>query len=189
MITLIIGGARSGKSSYAEKYSLEKAVKPAYIATAQIFDSEMEDRVQKHQDRRTGLWSNYEEPYKVADLLGRILPFHDVILLDCLTIYITNLMLKDYNYEDGEQVQFMYDKEKIIQEEVEKILSLIPDDKELVIVSNEVGLGIVPENFLARVFRDISGRMNQMVGDECDQLILTVAGIPIRIKPELERIK
>jgi adenosylcobinamide kinase/adenosylcobinamide-phosphate guanylyltransferase len=98
-------------------------------------------------------------------------------------------MLKDYNYEDGEQVQFMDEKEKIIQEEVEKILSLIPDDKELVIVSNEVGLGIVPKNFLARVFRDISGRMNQMVGEECDQLIMTVAGIPLRLKPELERIK
>lgn len=188
MVTLIIGGARSGKSTYAEKYCLEKSPNPAYIATAQIYDTEMEDRVKKHQERRTGIWRNYEEPYNVSKLIEKIISSQDVILLDCLTIYITNLMLKGYDYKSENQEKFMEEKETDIQNEVLKILSLIPKEKELIIVSNEVGLGIVPENFLARVFRDISGRMNQLIGEECDQLIFTVAGIPIKIKPSLERI-
>ncbi len=188
MITLIIGGARSGKSSYAEKYCLSKSSNPAYIATAQIYDSEMAERVKKHQERRNGIWKNYEEPYFISLLLEKIIKDHDVILLDCLTIYITNLMLKDYNYEGENQESFMEEKEKSIYQEVEKIIKIIPKDKELVIVSNEVGLGIVPENFLARIFRDISGRMNQFIGEECDQVVLTTAGIPIKIKPVLERL-
>ena len=91
--------------------------------------------------------------------------------MDCLTIYITNLMLQDYDYESDNQEIFMDKKENDIYKEVSKIIELIPEDKELIIVSNEVGMGIVPENFLARVFRDISGRMNQFVGEECDQVI------------------
>ncbi len=188
MITLIIGGARSGKSTFAENYCLSKSTKPAYIATAQIYDSEMADRVKKHQERRRGIWTNYKEPYCISSLLERILKDHDVILMDCLTIYITNLMLQDYDYESDNQEIFMDKKENDIYKEVSKIIELIPEDKELIIVSNEVGMGIVPENFLARVFRDISGRMNQFVGEECDQVILTTAGIPLKIKPVLERI-
>jgi adenosylcobinamide kinase/adenosylcobinamide-phosphate guanylyltransferase len=188
MITLIIGGARSGKSTYAEKYCLGKSANPAYIATAQIYDSEMADRVKKHRDRRMGVWSNYEEPYNISLLIEKIINSHDVILLDCLTIYITNLMLKDYDYDEKNQELVMEEKERLIYEEVGKILKIIPQNKELVIVSNEVGLGIVPDNFLARAFRDISGRMNQFIGEECDQVILTTAGIPIKIKPDLERL-
>lgn len=188
MVTLIIGGARSGKSSFAEQYCLKESNKPAYIATAQIYDSEMASRVKKHQERRTDIWANYEEPYDVSSLLKKIISAHDIILIDCLTLYITNLMLKDFKDEDDNQESFMESKEKIITEEVLKIINMIPKDKELVIVSNEVGMGIVPENFLSRIFRDMSGRMNQIIGEKCDQVIITVAGIPIKIKPTLERI-
>ncbi len=188
MVTLIIGGTRSGKSSFAEKYCLKKSKKPAYIATAEIYDTEMKSRVEKHQERRKKDWINYEEPYKVAKLLDEITPLHDVILMDCLTIYITNLMLKDFDFSGKEQEKFMDKREKEIEKEILAILKIIPEDKELVIVSNEVGMGIVPENFISRVFRDISGRMNQLIGEKCDQVIITISGIPIKIKPELERV-
>lgn len=188
MITLIIGGTRSGKSSFAERYCLKRSKNPAYIATAEIYDSEMKNRVEKHQERRNKDWVNFEEPYNVAKLLEEIIPLHEVILLDCLTIYITNLMLKDFDFEGKDQEDFMEKREKEIEKEILDILNLIPENKELVIVSNEVGMGIVPENFISRVFRDISGRMNQLIGSECDQLIISIAGIPIKIKPELERI-
>lgn len=188
MITLIIGGARSGKSTFAENYCLRGSNKPAYIATAQVLDSEMGKRVEMHQERRKDHWINYEEPYNVSGLIKKYISAHDIILLDCLTIYITNLMLQGYDYDEKIQEKFMIDKEKEIEQEVHTILSLIPVEKELVIVSNEVGMGIVPEHFLSRVFRDISGRMNQIIGEQSDQIIYTVAGIPIKIKPTLERV-
>ena len=188
MITLIIGGARSGKSNYAEEYCLQKNSKPAYIATAQVFDTEMEDRVKKHRQRRENLWDNYEEPYNVSGLLKNISEKYEVILLDCLTVYITNLMLLDYSDDLEDPVVFMEKKEAVIKEEVLKLVENNSGDTDLVIVSNEVGLGIVPENFLARTFRDINGRMNQYLAEVADQVFLTVAGIPIKIKPEIERI-
>ncbi len=189
MITLIIGGARSGKSSFAEKYCLGKSSKPAYVATAQVYDSEMEERVRKHKERRKNSWQDYEEPYQVSNLLEDLYKEHSLILMDCLTVYITNLMLKDYD-EDliSDQEAFMEAKEKEISKEIEKILKNLPQDKELVIVSNEVGFGIVPDNFLSRAFRDISGRMNQLIAQEADQVIMVCAGLPIKLKPSLERI-
>lgn len=189
MVTLIIGGARSGKSSFAEKYCLERNTKPAYIATAQIYDSEMEERVKKHKERRKNNWQDYEEPYEISKLLQELYKEHSLILMDCLTVYITNLMLKDYQEDPFlDKEKFMERKEEEICKEVENIIKAVPQDKELVIVSNEVGFGIVPDNFLSRVFRDISGRMNQLISQEGDQIIMVCAGIPIKIKPSLERI-
>ena len=197
MITLMIGGARSGKSSYAETYCLTKTKesgskhkqsKPAYIATAQVYDQEMNDRVQKHQQRRKDLWDTFEEPYEVPSLIQKISGQYEVILLDCLTLYITNLLLIDFDDQHNDLIAFADQKEELIRSRICEMIESVPKDTDLVIVSNEVGLGIVPENFLSRTFRDISGRMNQLVAEQADQVYFTVAGIPIKIKPELERI-
>lgn len=190
MLTLILGGARSGKSTYAEKYCLEKSKNPAYIATAEVYDSEMADRVRKHRERRQKNWQNFEEAYQVSQLIPHIFKDSSLILLDCMTVYITNLMLKDYEEENTENPEkFMEKKEEEIIEEVYKIIKSVPQDKELIIVSNEVGQGIVPDNFLSRVFRDISGRINQLIAQEADQVYIVWAGIPVKIKPSLERIE
>ncbi len=189
MITLMIGGARSGKSSYAETYCLKKDKNLAYIATAQVYDEEMKDRVKKHQDRRKNNWDTYEEPYKVSKLLEEISGQYQVILIDCLTLYITNLLLVDFDDKNKDLVLFADKQEEIIKKEILAVLDAVSEKTELVIVSNEVGLGIVPDNFLSRTFRDINGRMNQLVGERADSVFFTVAGIPVKIKPDLERIQ
>ena len=175
-IFLVTGGARSGKSNFAEKLTLEIGNgRAAYIATAQIFDDEMAHRVKLHQARRNDSWTTCEAPFD-ADKTILTLENFDAILFDCVTIYLSNFICAA-NLDDVEKIY--RDAENLIDK-------LIAAAKKIpavtVFVSNEVGGGIVPENKLARIFRDVAGLANQRIAENSEKVFLTVAGIAVDIK-------
>lgn len=177
-ITFVIGGARSGKSAFALKEASRAKGKKAYIATAEALDDEMKDRIEKHQVERDSDWHTYEEQIKVFDVLMDIKGKYAAALLDCLTIWVSNVLLRAQVAEPGHALP-----EDIIQSFAEKLDGLkgVPGP-DLFIVSNEVGMGIVPENKLARHFRDLAGSLNQKVAEAADEVYLVAAGIPVKIK-------
>ncbi len=169
-ITFILGGARSGKSSYALELAKKYKKRIAFIATCQPLDKEMRQRIQLHRKRRPLNWQTFEEAQKVSGLLKKIGNKFEIVLIDCLTLLLSNLLLKNF-------------KEVSIENEIKEILSMLKKNQaKSIIVSNEVGLGIVPKNKLARDFRDIAGKMNQIVAQEADEVFFLVSGIPRRIK-------
>lgn len=171
----ITGGARSGKSVYAEKRAREFGAPLGYLATAQALDSEMSDRVRRHRDRRGADWTTLEEPVYLSQVLARCDGQYQAILVDCLTLWLSNLLFK---YEDaGEQI------EERIREDVQRLKGTLHGMvTPVVLVSNEVGMGIVPENALARLFRDIAGTTNQILAATADEVHAVISGIPLRLK-------
>ncbi|MGI6227524.1 MAG: bifunctional adenosylcobinamide kinase/adenosylcobinamide-phosphate guanylyltransferase [Peptococcales bacterium] len=187
-VSLIIGGARSGKSTYGEALAASFSNNVAYIATAEAFDTEMEHRIEMHQAQRPGSWTTYEVPINLYSVISSLSEKHDVFLLDCLTLYISNILLKDLN-SDNITWEIQSAKETIITNEIINLTDWVKNNnKHLIVVTNEVGLGIVPANNLSRVYRDIVGRANQLFAKEADQVFLTWAGIPLQIKPNLMRV-
>ena len=177
-IILITGGARSGKSTFAEKLasSLTEG-KKAYIATAQIFDEEMANRVKMHQSRRDDTWVTFESPFKAETSIKDAAGIADVILFDCMTIYISNFLCAYESLDDLDNIN------AALKTLVNKLLDAAKRiNGTLIIVTNEVGCGIVPENKLARVFRDCAGIANQMIAAAADEVYLTVCGIPVNLK-------
>ncbi|HYF82089.1 MAG TPA: bifunctional adenosylcobinamide kinase/adenosylcobinamide-phosphate guanylyltransferase [Clostridia bacterium] len=181
---LITGGARSGKSSYAEKLAREQEGNVLYIATSIPFDEEMKNRVKKHRESRPSEWDTYEGYRGLGRVISEKSSQYKGILLDCVTVMVTNLLLEhsgiDYenaSYEDFEVV------ERAINEEIEELLKGVSQaDATVIMVTNELGSGIVPENLLGRVFRDIAGRVNQRIAEHCDEVFLTVCGLPLKLK-------
>jgi adenosylcobinamide kinase/adenosylcobinamide-phosphate guanylyltransferase len=165
-LTLVLGGARSGKSAEAERLVTALPAPWTYIATAQAFDAEMEERIALHRTRRGKGWRTLEAPLDLARALSGS-PSGQPVLVDCLTLWLTNHMLAGHDLE-AECAR------------LETILAA-PTGPWFV-VSNEVGLGIVPENALARRFRDAAGRLNQRVAALADHVILMVAGLPMKVK-------
>lgn len=183
-IIFCTGGARSGKSEFAETLALSMEGKKGYIATGQAYDEEMKHRIHLHQERRKMIWNNYEIPYTISTKIRKILDECSVILVDCLTMWTTNLLLLDGEFASQEDIN---NRERFILSEVQAVLDAIrsykgADEKIVVFVTNEIGLGIVPENQLARIFRDIMGRVNRMVAAEADAAYMTISGITIDIK-------
>ena len=177
-LVLVIGGARSGKSSFAEKYVLNYGSKCAYIATAEIRDEEMAERVKQHQLRRNGKrWVNFEAPYNADNTVAQAGEAADCILFDCLTLYLSNLMYGK-NAPDTFEEKCLY-----VRNEVDKLLQAAKKtNKTVVFVSNDVGCGIVPDNQMAREYRDIAGWLNQQVGFEADFVFYVMAGQAVDIK-------
>lgn len=181
---LITGGARSGKSSYAEKLARELEGNVLYIATSIPFDEEMKNRVKKHRESRPSEWNTYEGFRGLGRVISEKGGQYKGILLDCVTVMVTNLLLEypgiDYenaSYEDFEVV------ERAINEEIEELLKGVSQaDATVIMVTNELGSGIVPENLLGRVFRDIAGRVNQHIAEHCDEVFITVCGLPLKLK-------
>ena len=171
----ITGGARSGKSTYAEKVALDFGSPLGYLATAQTLDSEMDERVRRHRERRGGEWNTIEEPINLSEALARCDGKYQAILVDCVTLWLSNLLFK---YEDaGENV-----KERI-NEELQRLKSTLQGMvTPVILVSNEVGMGIVPDNALARMFRDIAGTTNQALAVAADEVHAVISGIPLRLK-------
>jgi adenosylcobinamide kinase/adenosylcobinamide-phosphate guanylyltransferase len=165
-LTFLLGGARSGKSAHAERLITDYPAPWIYIATAQSFDDEMSERIALHQTRRGEGWETVEAPH---DLVGAIevVPDQRPILVDCLTLWLTNRMLADANLESD-------------CERLEQVLAASRGP--WFVVSNEVGLGIVPDNQLARRFRDAAGRLNQRIAARADYVLFMVAGLPMRVK-------
>jgi adenosylcobinamide kinase/adenosylcobinamide-phosphate guanylyltransferase len=169
-VTFITGGARSGKSAFAEKLALKTAGKRAYLATAQALDAEMVARIEHHRQRRGTAWDTYEEPLAIADLLKKLSGRYGVVLLDCLTLWLSNVMARS-------------NEDSIVMARGDELVSAVRDfSGSCIIVSNEVGFGIVPDNALARRFRDLAGFVNQRVAQAADEAYLLTSGIPLKIK-------
>ncbi len=187
-LTLILGGARSGKSSYAERLAAEHGGQVLYIATAQPLDSEMAERIVNHQKHRPANWQTLEIPSGVgAGLLSEaqsMLLQPDVILVDCLTLLVSNLLLA---VSSGTGEDLTVDEaaaEVLVETEIQRLLEAVQAiPAEWIVVSNEVGLGLVPPYPLGRVYRDLLGRANQRLASQLDQVIFMIAGIPMRLAP------
>jgi len=176
-LIFITGGARSGKSNFAEKMAVGLGKLVAYLATAQPLDEEMAFRIKKHREKRLNTWETYEEPTEVRGLVSRLGLEKEVILIDCLTLLTSNLLLrKEDKVEDPKwQEEILLEIEKLAE-----ISFKVP--ARVIIVSNEVGMGLVPENPLGRVYRDILGRANSIIADKADEVFMIVSGIPLKIK-------
>ncbi len=183
-LTLITGGARSGKSGFAEEMIRSAYNNVAYIATAQVFDQEMEERVRRHRQQRPGFWTTYEEPWHPSSLFPRFGGEVEAVLLDCLTVLTTNLVLKDSDMDwESPAQQRLNALEEAVMQEIEGLLAACSRFAGAVfMVTNEVGLGIVPASPLSRFFRDCSGRVNQRVAAGADTVYMVVSGIPVKIK-------
>ena len=169
-LVLVTGGVRSGKSSYAQTIAGASGEKVFYIATAEALDGDMKRRITSHKNSRSKAWVTVEEPTRVAEAIARLPKGVKTIILDCLTLFISNLIHKGLT--DAQ-----------IYAEIKKIMSALRKKGALsIIVTNEVGSGIVPENRLARRFRDLQGRVNQITAKEADRVCLLVSGIPVQIK-------
>ena len=165
-LTLLLGGARSGKSAHAEKLVTAAPAPWIYIATAQAYDDEMTERIALHRVRRAEGWHTVDAP---LDLCGAIAGVPDArpLLIDCLTLWLSNHLLAEHDVET----------------ESEKLAQILAKPRgNWVVVANEVGLGIVPDNALARKFRDAAGRLNQKVAAKADRVLFMVAGLPLQVK-------
>lgn len=166
-IVLVLGGARSGKSGFAENLVVSAGMPALYVATAEPGDAEMSDRIAAHRARRGALWTTIEEPVELVNRLLAVAESTQPILVDCLTLWLSNLM------GAGCDVGF----------EIERLLAALPQFRApVVMVANEVGLGIVPENEMARRFRDHAGRLNQGVAALADRVVFMAAGLPLTLK-------
>ena len=182
-IILVTGGARSGKSKFAESLALKIGDgKAAYIATAQIFDDEMSHRVKLHQERRKENWTTYEAPFDAYKIISTAAEKFNTILFDCVTIYLSNFICAA-NLDNVEKIY--RDAEDLIQRLIDAAKN---SNATIIFVSNEVGAGIVPENKLARIFRDIAGLANQHIAANSEKVFLTVAGLAVDIKSLSENI-
>jgi len=169
-ITFITGGARSGKSAFAEKIAADIAGRRAYLATAQALDAEMVARIEHHRQRRGSAWDTYEEPLAVAELVHKLSGRYDVVLLDCLTLWLSNIMARTRSADE-------------IDAHIVRLVSAVKAfSGACIIVSNEVGLGIVPDNALARQFRDVAGTANQKFALTANDAYFLASGIPLQIK-------
>lgn len=180
---LVTGGARSGKSTFAEELVRSCGENILYIATSIPFDEEMKLRIQKHREQRPAHWETLEG-YKGLDAgVSSRVDGKDAVMLDCITIMITNLMFEQPIDWDHLPAGAMTTMEEAVHEEMEKLLTAVRNcPVPFVVVTNEIGMGIVPDNVLSRLFRDIAGRMNQMLAKAADEVYLCVAGIPVKIK-------
>jgi adenosylcobinamide kinase/adenosylcobinamide-phosphate guanylyltransferase len=173
MLTLVIGGARSGKSRFAQ--SLCSASRVAYIATARAEDDEMRGRIARHRQNRPQHWLTVEEPLDIVSASRRVAPHAEIILIDCLTVWLSNLMWEQRD-------ELIEDTESCAQSQIDQLAELA-SERDVIVVSNEVGAGIVPENEVARRFRDLQGFVNQRCAARAERVFLTVAGIAVPIKP------
>ncbi|NWH03683.1 bifunctional adenosylcobinamide kinase/adenosylcobinamide-phosphate guanylyltransferase [Desulfobacter latus] len=169
---LVLGGCRSGKSGFAKQAADHMARdKKIYLATSVPTDREMKERVKHHQEDRGPDWATIEEPIRIHETIDRACVQAKVILVDCLTLWVSNLLLQETN-EAG------------IMAAVDRLMDALNRSTcPVILVSNEVGYGIVPENSLARQFRDMAGLVNQRVARAVDEVVVSMAGIPVRIKP------
>lgn len=163
----ILGGARSGKSRYAQERIEALEGKLVYIATAQALDQEMADRIARHQADRSGRWRTVEAPIDLPGAIRQAEASCDAILIDCLTLWLSNLILAEHDVAVATSALHA---------------ALTDCSIPIVLVANEVGLGIVPDNTLARLFRDVAGRLNQTIATVCEEVCFLAAGLAIRLK-------
>ena len=169
MQQLILGGARSGKSRLAEQLAADSGLAVTYIATSQPLDGEMSDRVRLHRERRPAHWGLVEEPLALADTLQRHAAAGRCLLVDCLTLWLTNLLMLEDSARLGAE-----------RDALLRVLADLPG--EIIFVSNETGLGVVPMGELTRRYVDEAGWLHQALAERCERVVLTVAGLPLTLK-------
>jgi len=182
MSILITGGARSGKSGFAERLMQSLTDQAVYVATGQAFDEEMQERIALHKRQRIEsgyAWETVEEPYDLPVLLER-LSGGGAVLVDCLTLWLSNVLLAVEGFED---------RQTLVEQEITRLeKSVSAFEGTLILVTNEVGDGIVPEYALGRMYRDLAGRMNALIARQSEQVFLVTAGIPIELKSREYRL-
>jgi adenosylcobinamide kinase/adenosylcobinamide-phosphate guanylyltransferase len=171
-LTLILGGARSGKSNHAEKIARESGLAVTYIATAQVYDEEFGKRVEQHRLGRPESWKTVEEPHYLAQALSREAAKDRCLVVDCLTLWLAQCICPECNPEGVDW-----------QQQRKSLLAVLPSlPGKIMLVSNEVGMGIVPLGEINRQFQDEAGRLNQAVAEICDEAIFMAAGMPLKLK-------
>ena len=177
-LTLILGGVRAGKSTYAQKLA-SKGGRVLFVATAEAGDSDMQTRIEAHRKSRPSDWHTIEEPIDLVGALTPLLDRYDTVLLDCLTLWVSNLLLRGQDADSSRED---------IPSETQRLLELYRSaDASWIVVSNEVGLGVVPPTKLGRVFADELGRVNQLVAAEADDVYFMAAGLPLKLKSTNEK--
>jgi adenosylcobinamide kinase/adenosylcobinamide-phosphate guanylyltransferase len=174
-IILVLGGARSGKSTHALRLAEESFDKPLYVATAEAGDREMAERIRIHKQSRSRRWKCVEEPLDVASVIASP-PRCDGILIDCMTLWVSNVLLKERENNFAKRKKAL-------------IIALRKTRLPVIIVSNEVGLGIVPEHELGRKFRDLAGRLNQDLAAIANTVVFVVSGLPMILKGQIQKGK
>ena len=171
-LIFVTGGARSGKSTFALQLAKKIGKKIAFIATGQAGDEEMQRRIQMHKQDRPQEWTTIEEPLDVASAIDTA-KGHDTLIIDCITLLLSNLICSTDNLED---ISWIPERIEKLIESAKRFSGMV------IIISNEVGMGIVPENKLAREFRDLAGKANQMIASSAGQVYICFSGIPVLIK-------
>jgi len=176
MITLFIGGCRSGKSTAAlQRADSIGAKRKIFVATCQPYDAEMQIRIERHRQERDNTWETIEEPLKIAAIVQQHSRSQTVILVDCLTLWLTNLIVAEAD-------------DATIDQRIETLENALSNARgPVLLVANEVGMGIVPDNAMSRRFRDWAGSLNQQMARCASEVILTVAGIPVSIKSTMQK--
>ncbi|MDP4093362.1 MAG: bifunctional adenosylcobinamide kinase/adenosylcobinamide-phosphate guanylyltransferase [Bacillota bacterium] len=182
-IILVTGGARSGKSTYAEERAKKYGSKILYVATSLPLDEEMRQRIAKHREQRPEEWETIEAYSCLDSVIKCSLAGKNAVMLDCITIMITNLMFdkcSDWENISSDEISAV---EEYVKTEMDKLVCTARQAEiPFILVTNELGMGVVPEYASARIFRDIAGRMNQYLAKEATEVYLCVSGIPVRIK-------
>jgi adenosylcobinamide kinase/adenosylcobinamide-phosphate guanylyltransferase len=173
-MVLILGGARSGKSRYAQELAAGLSDKVLFVATAEAKDEDMRFRIAAHRKSRPASWDTIEAPLDVSWSINQYAGEAQVVIIDCITMLVSNILLRD----NGEKVA-----EELVAEEIEALVTCIKKLTPIfILVSNEVGLGLVPDNQLGRVYRDCLGKVNQTLAGSADEVYFMAAGIPVRLK-------
>lgn len=181
-VHLVLGGARSGKSRFAEQAAIESGKEVVYIATATVYDEEMQARINRHIDDRPGHWLTVEEPLRLAQILEQHADKDKCLLVDCLTLWLTNVLMAEQSAK-SEQADSAEGEIKSLAEykaELLTVLNILPG--QVILVSNEVGQGIVPMGELSRRFVDEAGWLHQDIARMAQQVTLVVAGLPMQLK-------
>lgn len=166
-VTLVLGGARSGKSAFAEDLAEKSGLALHYIATGQAWDDEMRERIATHRKRRGSNWTTHEAPIDLGGAINSLDNANNTVLVDCLTLWTTNLMMGEGDMDEA----------------FDTLIARLPTARaQLIFVSNEVGMGIVPENAMARRFRDLAGSLHQKIAVVADEVYLVAAGLPLKLK-------
>jgi len=182
-LILITGGARSGKSTFAEDMAKGLGTDILYIATAIAFDEEMKERIRRHRLQRPSSWETLEAFSDFDKKLPPLLKGRNAVLLDCVTVMVSNIMLRaamDWEEMKTDEINAV---EKEVSGQIDKLLTVIKEaDIPFILVTNELGMGVVPPTVLGRAIRDIGGRANQKLARAADEVYLCVSGIPVKIK-------
>jgi adenosylcobinamide kinase/adenosylcobinamide-phosphate guanylyltransferase len=178
--SLVFGGARSGKSAYAEQLARISGKQVVYLATAQAHDDEMQIRIHHHQQQRPADWLTVEQPLQLAQAIQTHAAPDTLILVDCLTLWLSNLLFS--GEQDFPEIGKITAPELFDHERASFLHTLSDLQSDIVLVSNEVGMGIVPQGAMSRWFVDEAGRLNQAVAAQCDQVVWVAAGLPLYLK-------